>query len=147
MGAAGASYGGYMIDWILGHTERFKVLVSHAGVFNLTSEYGVTEELWFPEWEFKGPPWSSKEAREQYEKWSPNNYASNFKTPTLVSHGEIDYRVPIDQGLQLFTALKRQGVDSRLLYFPDEGHWVLKLKNSRLFYETVFDWVDRYLKP
>jgi len=144
MGAAGASYGGYMIDWILGHTDRFKVLVSHAGVYNLESEYGATEELWFPEWEFKGAPWKN---RELYEKFSPHRYAVNFKTPTLVSHGEIDYRVPIDQGMQLFTTLKRQGIDSKLLYFPDEGHWVLKLKNSLLFYQTVLDWLDGYLRP
>ena len=144
IGAAGASYGGYMINWMLGHTDRFKVLVSHAGVFNLESEYGVTEELWFPEWEFKGPPWKN---RAQYEKFSPHLFAAKFKTPTLVTHGELDFRVPIDQGLQLFTTLKRQNVPSRLLYFPDEGHWILKLKNSRLFYMTVFDWIDAYLKP
>src|SRR5204863_9712812 len=144
IGAAGASYGGYMIDWILGHTDRFKVLVSHAGVYNLDSEYGVTEELWFPEWEFKGMPWKD---RALYEKFSPHLHAAKFKTPTLVTHGELDYRVPIDQGLQLFTALKRQGVESRLLYYPDEGHWILKLKNSKLYYETVFNWIDRYLKP
>jgi dipeptidyl aminopeptidase/acylaminoacyl peptidase len=144
IGAAGASYGGYMINWIMGHTDRFKALVCHAGVFNLESEYGVTEELWFPEWEFKGPPWQN---RDQYEKWSPHRYAAKFKTPTLVSHGELDFRVPIDQGLQLFTTLKREGIPSRLLYFPDEGHWVMKLKNSRLFYITVFDWLDAYLKP
>jgi dipeptidyl aminopeptidase/acylaminoacyl peptidase len=100
--------------------------------------------LWFPEWEFKGPPWKN---RSLYEKFSPHLFAANFKTPTLVTHGELDFRVPIDQGLQLFTTLKRQGVPSRLLYFPDEGHWILKLKNSRLFYMTVFDWLDAYLKP
>lgn len=144
MAAAGASFGGYMVDWILGHTTRFVALVSHAGVFDLDSEYGTTEELWFPEWEFKGQPWKN---RELYEKFSPHRFAQNFKTPTLVTHGELDYRVPINQGLELFTALKRQGVESRLLYFPDEGHWILKLKNSRLYYQTVFDWLDKYLKP
>jgi dipeptidyl aminopeptidase/acylaminoacyl peptidase len=144
IGAAGASYGGYMINWIMGHTNRFATLVCHAGVFNLESEYGATEELWFPEWEFRGPPWKN---RALYEKFSPHQYAANFKTPTLVSHGEQDFRVPIDQGLQLFTTLKRQGIDSRLLYFPDEGHWILKLKNSRLFYDTVFNWLDHYLMP
>lgn len=143
IGAAGASFGGYMVNWILGHTDRFKVLVSHAGVYNLDSEYGVTEELWFPEWEFKGMPWKN---RELYDKFSPHLHAAKFKTPTLVTHGELDYRVPIDQGLQLFTALKRQGIDSRLLYYPDEGHWILKLKNSKLYYETVLDWLDKYLK-
>lgn len=143
IGAAGASFGGYMIDWILGHTDRFKALASHDGVYNLTSMYGVTEELWFPEWEFRGNPWDNPEL---YEKWSPHLYVKNFKTPTLVIHSELDYRVPIDQGLQLFTALQRRGVPSKLLYFPDEGHWVLKPRNSRLWYETVIGWFDQYLK-
>jgi len=143
IGAAGASYGGYMVDWILGHTDRFKALVTHAGVYNLESEYGVTEELWFPEWEFGGNPWDNPE---QYEKWSPHRFVKSFKTPTLVSHGELDFRVPIDQGLQLFTALQRRGVPSRLLYFPDEGHWVLKPQNSKVFYDTVLGWLDRWLK-
>jgi dipeptidyl aminopeptidase/acylaminoacyl peptidase len=143
IGAAGASFGGYMIDWILGHTDRFKALASHDGVYNLTSMYGVTEELWFPEWELHGNPWDNPEL---YEKWSPHLYVKNFKTPTLVIHSELDYRVPIDQGLQLFTALQRRGVPSKLLYFPDEGHWVLKPRNSRLWYETVIGWFDQYLK-
>lgn len=144
MAAAGASFGGYMINWIMGHTDRFKTLVCHAGVFNISSKYGATEELWFPEWEFKGPPWKNPEL---YQKFSPHQFAAHFKTPTLVTHGALDYRVPIDQGLQLFTALKRQDIPSRLLYYPDEGHWILKLKNSRLYYETVMEWLDRYLKP
>jgi dipeptidyl aminopeptidase/acylaminoacyl peptidase len=144
IGAAGGSFGGYMVDWILGHTNRFKALVSHAGVYNLQSMYGVTEELWFPEWEFGGNPWDNPEL---YEKWSPNRFVKNFATPTLVSHGELDYRVPIGEGLQLFTALQRRGVPSELLYFPDEGHWVLKPQNSRLWYQTVGDWFDRWLKP
>ena len=143
MGAAGASYGGYMVNWILGHTNRFKALVSHAGVYNLESMYGVTEELWFPEWEFGGPPW---EQEELYERLSPHKYAKNFATPTLVTHGELDFRVPIGEGLQLFTALQRRGVPSRLLYFPDEGHWVLKPQNSKVWHETVLGWLDRWLK-
>ena len=143
IGAAGGSFGGYMVDWILGHTDRFKALVSHAGVYNLTSMYGVTEELWFPEWEFGGNPWDNPEL---YEKWSPHRFVKNFKTPTLVSHGELDFRVPIDQGLQLFTALQRRGVPSKLLYYPDEGHWVLKPQNSKLWYQTVTGWFDQYLK-
>ena len=143
IGAAGGSYGGYMIDWILGHTNRFKALVSHAGVYDLKSEYGVTEELWFPEWEFKGNPWDNPE---QYQRWSPDNFVKNFKTPTLVSHGELDFRVPINQGLELFTALQRRGIPSKLLYFPDEGHWVLKPQNSKLWYQTVGDWFDQWLK-
>jgi dipeptidyl aminopeptidase/acylaminoacyl peptidase len=143
IGAAGASYGGYMIDWILGHTNRFKALVSHAGVYNLESMYGVTEELWFPEWEFKGNPWDNPEL---YAMWSPNKFVKNFKTPTLVSQGELDFRVPANQGLELFTALQRRGIPSRLLYFPDEGHWVLKPQNSKVFYSTVLDWLDQWLK-
>jgi dipeptidyl aminopeptidase/acylaminoacyl peptidase len=143
LGAAGGSYGGYMVDWILGHSDRFKALVSHAGVYNLESMYGVTEELWFPEWEFGGNPWDNPEL---YEKWSPNKFVKNFKTPTLVTHGELDFRVPINQGLELFTALQKRGVPSKLLYFPDEGHWVLKPQNSKLWYRTVGDWFDQWLK-
>jgi dipeptidyl aminopeptidase/acylaminoacyl peptidase len=143
LGAAGGSYGGYMVDWILGHSDRFKALVSHAGVYNLESMYGVTEELWFPEWEFKGTPWDNPEL---YEKWSPNKFVKSFKTPTLVTHGELDFRVPINQGLELFTALQKRGIASKLLYFPDEGHWVLKPQNSKLWYATVGDWFDQYLK-
>jgi dipeptidyl aminopeptidase/acylaminoacyl peptidase len=143
IGAAGGSYGGYMVDWILGHTDRFKALVSHAGVYDLKSEYGVTEELWFPEWEFGGNPWDNPE---QYQRWSPDNFVKNFKTPTLVTHGELDFRVPINQGLELFTALQRRGVPSKMLYFPDEGHWVLKPQNSKLWYQTVGDWFDQWLK-
>lgn len=143
IGAAGGSYGGYLVNWIAGHTDRFKALVSHAGVFNLTSMYGATEELWFPEWEFRGTPWTN---RELYERWSPHNFVKNFKTPTLVIHGELDYRVPIGEGLQMFTALQRMGVPSKLLYFPDEGHWVLKPQNSELWYRTVIEWFDAYLK-
>jgi dipeptidyl aminopeptidase/acylaminoacyl peptidase len=143
MGAAGASYGGYMVNWIAGHTNRFKALVSHAGLFNLHSMYGATEELWFPEWEFGGTPWDNPE---MYDKLSPHRSVKNFATPTLVSHGELDYRVPIGEGLQMFTALQRRGVPSRFLYFPDEGHWVLKPQNSKVWHQTVLDWLDRWLK-
>ena len=143
LGAAGGSYGGYMVDWILGHTDRFKALVSHAGVYNLTSMY-ATEELWFADWEFKGTPWDNPEL---YTKWSPHLSAKNFKTPTLVIHGELDYRVPVGEGLQLFSTLQRKGVPSKLLYYPDEGHWVLKPQNSELWYKTVLDWFDQWLKP
>ncbi|HEX8071552.1 MAG TPA: S9 family peptidase [Pyrinomonadaceae bacterium] len=148
IGAAGGSYGGYMVNWLEGHNDdprfRFKAFVSHAGVYNLTSMYGVTEELWFPEWEFKGTPWENPEL---YTRWSPNMFVKNFKTPLLVTHGEMDYRVPIDQGLQLFTALQKMGVDSKLLIYPDEGHWILKPQNSALWYTTVSAWFDKYLKP
>jgi dipeptidyl aminopeptidase/acylaminoacyl peptidase len=142
--ALGASYGGYMANWILGHTDRFKCIVSHDGMFNSISAWGTTEELWFNEWEYKGTPYTN---RELYEKWSPNNAAKNFKTPTLVVHGQLDYRLDVSEGFQLFTTLQRQGVPSKMLYFPDEGHWVLKPQNSQLWYKTVNDWVDQWTKP
>ena len=148
VGAAGASYGGYMINWILGHNNdprfRFKVLVSHDGVYNLESMYGATEELWFPEWEFKGTPWANPVL---YNRWSPNKFVQNFNTPILIIHSELDFRVPLDQGMQLFTAVQKKGIDSRFLTFPDEGHWVLKPQNSQLWYHTVLDWIDKYLQP
>jgi dipeptidyl aminopeptidase/acylaminoacyl peptidase len=141
--AGGGSYGGYMANWILGRTERFRCLISHAGVYNTTSMYGATEELWFVEWEFRGTPWTN---RKMYERWSPHESAARFRTPTLVIHGQLDYRVPVEQGLELFTALQRQGVPSRLLYFPDEGHWILKPQNAELWYQTVHQWLAVYLQ-
>jgi dipeptidyl aminopeptidase/acylaminoacyl peptidase len=141
--ALGASYGGYMANWILGHTNRFKCIVSHDGMFNTESAYGTTEELWFPEWEFKGPPWKD---REMYRKFSPHLFADKFKTPTLVVHGQNDYRLDVSEGFQLFTTLQRLKIPSKFLYFPDEGHWVLKPQNSRLWYKTVDDWVDQWCK-
>ncbi len=141
--ALGASYGGYMANWILGHTNRFKCIVSHDGIFNTESAYGTTEELWFPEWEFHGPPWKQ---RELYRKWSPHLFADKFKTPTLVVHGQLDYRLDVSEGFQLFTTLQRLGVPSEMLYFPDEGHWVLKPQNAQLWYKTVNAWVDRWCK-
>jgi dipeptidyl aminopeptidase/acylaminoacyl peptidase len=143
MAAAGGSYGGYMIDWILGHTQRFKALVTHDGVYDLRSEFGETEELWFPLWEFGGTPWDNPE---MYARWSPSLFVKEFHTPTLVIHGELDYRVPVGQGLQLFTALQLQKVPSKLLLFPDEGHWVLKPQNSVLWYKTFIDWIDSWTK-
>lgn len=145
MAAAGGSYGGYMVNWIAGHTTRFKALVSHAGPFNLENMYGATEELWFPEWEYGGPFWNANAMATQYRKFSPHLYAQRFKTPTLVIHGELDYRVPYTEGLSMFTALRRQGVDARLLLYPDEGHWVLKPQNSQLWYKEVHGWLGRYL--
>jgi dipeptidyl aminopeptidase/acylaminoacyl peptidase len=127
-----------MTNWILGHTDRFRSLVSHAGVYDQVSMYGATEELWFPEWEFGGVPWKDPEL---YEKFSPSRYAGKFKTPTLVVHGEHDYRVPYTQGLQLFTALQRRGVESKLLFYPDETHFVQKPKNARLWWHTVLGWL------
>ncbi len=148
--ALGASYGGYMANWILGHTDRFKCIVTHDGMFNPVSAYGTTEELWFNEWEFKGKPWDyyGKPASvDPYRKWSPALAAKNFKTPTLVIHGQLDFRLDVSEGFQLFTTLQRQNVPSKMLYFPDEGHWVLKPQNSQLWYKTVNDWVDQYTKP
>jgi dipeptidyl aminopeptidase/acylaminoacyl peptidase len=144
VGAAGASFGGYMIDWIAGHTTRFKALVSHDGVYDLRSMYGETEELWFPEWELKGVPWGNSPL---YEKWSPSYFVQNIQTPMLIVEGQQDFRVPLGQSLQLFTSLQRRGVPSKLLYFPDECHFVLKPQNSQLWYKTVLGWLDRYLMP
>ncbi|HXB72093.1 MAG TPA: S9 family peptidase [Candidatus Acidoferrales bacterium] len=143
MAAAGGSYGGYMIDWILGHTQRFKALVSHDGVYDLTGEFGGTEELWFPLWEYGGNPWDKPE---NYARWSPNNFVKDFHTPTLVIHGEQDFRIPYSQALELFTALQLQKVPSKLLLFPDEGHWVLKPQNSLLWYKTFLEWIDSWVK-
>lgn len=143
MGAAGGSFGGYMVDWMLGHTTRFKALVSHAGVFDLRSMAGETEELWFPIWEFKGMPWDNPDL---YAQWSPSFYVKDFKTPTLVMHGEIDYRVPVGQGMQLFTALQLQKVPSKIVLFPDEGHWISKPQNSVLWYGQFLDWIGEWLK-
>jgi dipeptidyl aminopeptidase/acylaminoacyl peptidase len=139
--AAGASYGGYMINWILGHTSRFKCLVSHDGVFDLREEAESTEELWFPIWEFGGMPWENPEV---YDRWTPSHYISDFQTPTLVIHGELDFRIPYSQGLELFTALQMKKVPSQLLIFPDEGHWVLKPGNSAKWYQTTLDWINTW---
>jgi dipeptidyl aminopeptidase/acylaminoacyl peptidase len=141
--ALGASYGGYMANWILGHTDRFKCIVSHDGMFNAESAWGTTEELWFNNWEFKGTPYDN---RAGYVKWSPHQYAKNFKTPTLVIHGQRDYRLDVSEGFQLFTTLQMEGVPSKMLYFPDEGHWVQKPQNARLWYKTVNEWVDQWTK-
>ncbi|MCK4560201.1 MAG: S9 family peptidase, partial [Calditrichia bacterium] len=143
LGAAGASYGGFMINWIAGNENPYKCLISHDGVYDQVSMWGSTEELWFPEWEMGGVPW---QAGSVYGKWSPSRLAANFKTPTLVIHGEHDYRVPYTQGLQFFTALQRQGVPSRLLFFPDEDHFVRKPQNAQLWWKTVHEWLEKYLK-
>jgi dipeptidyl aminopeptidase/acylaminoacyl peptidase len=141
MVAAGGSYGGYMIDWMLGHTQRFKALISHAGVYDLRSEFGATEELWFPLWEFAGTPWDNPDS---YAKWSPSSFVKDFHTPTLVIDGEQDFRVPYTQGLQLYTALQLQKVPSKLLLFPDEGHWILKPQNALLWYNTFLEWMGEW---
>lgn len=148
IGAAGASYGGYMVDWLIGHNNdprfKFAAFVSHAGVYNLESMATATEELWFVNWEFKGFPWQNATL---YNKWSPNKYAANFSTPTLVSCGELDFRVPYDQSLQLYSTLQLKNVPSKLIIFPDEGHWILKPQNSEFWYSNVMDWFSKYLKP
>ena len=141
MAAGGGSYGGYMVNWILGHTNRFKALVSHAGLFDLASSNLETEELWFPVWEFRGMPWQNPEV---YARLSPSAHVRDFKTPTLVMHGELDYRVPAGQALQLFTALQLQKVPSKLVLFPDEGHWILKPQNTMLWYKTFIDWIGEW---
>jgi dipeptidyl aminopeptidase/acylaminoacyl peptidase len=143
MAALGGSYGGFMVNWIAGHSDRFKALVSHAGVFDLTSKYGTTEELWFPEWEFGGTPWDNPSI---YREQSPSAYVQNFRTPTLVIHGALDFRVPDAQGLGMFTALQRRGVPSRFVFFPDEGHWILKPPNRVVWWREVHDWLAKYLK-
>ena len=145
MVAAGASFGGFMINWIAGHTSRFKALVSHDGDFDNHSMAGETEELWFDEWEFKGLPWE-RDSLALREKWSPSNFVQNIKTPMLLIEGAKDFRVPEGQAFQLFSALQRRGIQSKLLYFPDEGHWVLKPQNSQLWYKTVLEWLDGHVE-
>ena len=142
---AGASYGGYAVNWLITHSDRFKAAVSHDGVYNLESMAFATEELWFTEWEFGGVP-TSATAREQFMKMSPHRFAQSLKTPTLVITNQLDFRVPVDQGLQLFTALRRRGVPAEALVFEDEGHWVLKALNSKLWHEKVFGWMKKYLE-
>jgi dipeptidyl aminopeptidase/acylaminoacyl peptidase len=141
--AAGGSYGGYMVNWILANNNKFNALVAHASVFNLESMYGATEELWFPEWEYKGTPWQN---RKMYEKFSPHRYAKNFKTPTLVIHGAYDFRVPEGQAFELFTTLQRMNVPSKFLYYPDETHFVTKPQNAKLWWNTIFEWYDQFKK-
>jgi dipeptidyl aminopeptidase/acylaminoacyl peptidase len=141
--ASGASYGGYMINWIEGHNTKFNALFCHDGVFNLESMWGSTEELWFPEWEMKGTPYSN---RALHQKWSPHQFAKNFKTPMLVVHGALDFRVPESQAFELFTTLQRMGIPSKFLYFPDEFHFVTKPQNARLWWSTVFDWFEQFKK-
>lgn len=140
MAAAGASFGGYMMNWFQGNTDKFRTLVTHCGVYNFDTMYGTTEELWFDEWDH-GIPWENPE----FSRYSPHRLAGKFKTPNLIIHNELDFRVPVAQGMDLFTVLQRRGVPSKFLYFPDEGHWVLKPQNSELWHATVFDWLAGYL--
>ncbi len=141
MAAAGASFGGYMMNWFQGHTDKFRTLITHCGVYNFETMYGTTEELWFDEWEH-GLPWENPD----FSRYSPHRHAAKFRTPQLVIHNELDFRVPLAQGLDLFSVLQRRNIPSKFLYFPDEGHWVLKPQNSELWHRTVFDWLHQYLK-
>jgi len=142
--ALGASFGGFMINWISGNwPDRFKCLVNHDGNLDERMAYFDTEELWFPEWDHVGTPWENPEG---YEKHNPINFVKNWKTPMLVIHGAHDYRVVDTQGISTFTALQRRGIPSKFLYFPDESHWVLQPANSILWHDTVIDWLDRWTK-
>jgi len=142
MAAAGASYGGYMMNWFQGNVHgRFKTLVTHSADYNFYSTYGTTEELWFDEWD-RGIPWET----EGYDKFSPHTYAKDFSTPNLILHGELDFRVPVSEGMQLFTTLQRKGIPSKFVVFPDENHWIQKPLNSEFWHKTVFEWLEEYLK-
>ena len=146
MAAAGASFGGYMMNWFAVNTGKFKTLITHCGVWNFDSMYASTEELWFDEWEHGGPPWGKN--RHSYDKFSPHKFAANlakYKTPMLIIHNDLDFRVPISQGIELFTSLQRQGVPSRFINFPDEGHWVLKPRNSEYWHREVFGWLRKHV--
>ena len=141
--ALGGSYGGYMMNWIAGNwPDGFKCLVNHAGIFDLRAMAFETEELWFDEWDHGGPWWE----RTDPEKWNPVNHVAKWKTPMLVIHGLKDYRVPYAQGLGAFTNLQRKGIDSRLVIFPDENHWILKPDNRVRWYNEVFQWLDKYTR-
>jgi dipeptidyl aminopeptidase/acylaminoacyl peptidase len=142
LAVAGGSFGGYSVNWIIGHTDRFRCAVSHAGLYNLTSFFGATEELWFATWDMGDSPWGDPEL---YAKWSPHHSAGRFKTPTLVTHGELDYRVPFAESLQLFTALQFQDLPSRLVVFPDEGHVIEKPQNNVRWWREIHRWLGMYL--
>lgn len=146
IGCVGASYGGYSVYWMAGHHQkRFKAFIAHCGVFNLKSMYGTTEELWFPDFDLGGPYWKNPN-NISYQKFSPNDYIQNWDTPILVIHNEKDFRVPLGQGMEAYTAARVQNIPARFLYFPDEGHWVTKPQNSILWQRVFFDWLDKYLK-
>ena len=147
--AVGASYGGYMVHWIQGQTDRFKCLITHDGVFSTVSMFYATEEIWFPMAEYcpKGEvgctPWM-EDYRKGFEKYSPEMYVKNWKTPHLIFHGSHDYRIPISEGLSVFTALQVRGVPSRFVHFYEENHWVLRRENSIKWYEEVLGWLDKW---
>jgi dipeptidyl aminopeptidase/acylaminoacyl peptidase len=143
LAVAGGSFGGYSVNWIIGHTDRFLCAISHAGLYNLTSFFGATEELWFATWDMGDSPWEDPEL---YAKWSPHHSAGRFKTPTLVTHGELDYRVPFAESLQLFTALQFQDIPSRLVVFPDEGHVIEKPQNNVRWWREMHRWLEIHLR-
>lgn len=145
--AAGGSYGGYAVNWLAGHhADRFAAFVTHAGIFNTESMQLGSEELWFPRWEFGGWPWDSAETKARWQSQSPSSAAGLMRKPMLVIHGELDYRVPVTEAFQLYNVLQVRGVPSRLLYFPDETHFVTKPQNSKLWYETVLGWCEKWTK-
>ena len=145
--AIGASFGGYTVYWLMGnHGDRFKTMISHCGVFNLESMYGSTEELFFVNWDLGGPYWKSAEIQKEYDAFSPHSFVGNWDTPLLVIHGEKDFRVPITQGMEAFTAAQVQGIPSRFLYYPNEGHWVLGPQNGVVWHRVFFEWLDQYCK-
>jgi dipeptidyl aminopeptidase/acylaminoacyl peptidase len=147
-GGVGASFGGYTAYWMMGNAgDRFAALVAHCGVMNLESMYGSTEELFFVDWDLGGPYWKDPAIKADYDRFSPNRFTQNWKTPLLVIHGEKDFRVPVTQGIEAFTSAQVQGVPSRFLYFPEEGHWVLGPQNGVLWHRVFFDWLDRWLDP
>jgi dipeptidyl aminopeptidase/acylaminoacyl peptidase len=146
LGAVGASFGGYSVYWLAGHhNKRFKAFISHCGVFNLESMYGTTEELWFTDFDLGGPYWKTPKPK-SYSEFSPIDFVKNWDTPILVIHNEKDFRVPLGQGMEAFTAARYQNIPARFLYFPDEGHWVTKPQNSVMWQRVFFDWLDKYLK-
>ena len=143
--AIGASFGGYTVYWLMGnHQKRFATMISHCGVFNLDSMVGVTEELFFVNWEFGGPYWKDSATQAKYDQFSPHKFIGNWDTPLMVIHGEKDFRVPINQGMEAFTAAQVKDIPSRFLYFPNEGHWVLGPQNGILWHRVFFEWLDRY---
>ncbi len=145
--AVGASFGGYTVYWMMGnHQDRFAAMIAHCGVFNLESMYGATEELFFVNWDLGGPYWKSRDIQRGYDQFSPHRFVRNWKTPLMVIHGERDFRVPVTQGLEAFTAAQVQNVPSRFLYFPSEGHWVLQPQNGVLWHREFFSWLDTFCK-
>jgi len=145
LGALGASFGGYSVYWLAGnHNKRFKSFVAHAGMFNFTSWYGTTEEVFFGNWDLKGPYWDK--SNKSYSKFSPHQFVNKWDTPILITHGELDYRVPVTEGMQAFQAAQLKNVPSRMVLFPDENHWIKSPQNTILFHHEIINWLNKYLK-